>query len=387
MADHLEEDVYERLGVRKLINAEGTVTALGGCRMEPEVTDAMARASRHFVDLHELLIKSGAYVAELIGVEAALITAGAAAGLALATAACIAGDDPATVQRLPDAEGKPTRVAIHRCHRNGYDQAVRQVGAELVEFGWIKETYPWQLEAAIDRRTAAVAYFVEFSERGSLPLETVIEIAHHHGVPVIVDAAAELPPVHNLWRFTKAGADLTVFSGGKDIRGPQSSGLIVGRKDLIETCTRHACPNYSIGRAMKTGKEEIIGLVVALERYLSQDREAEDAQWEAQVAHLMQRLEMLPGVSARRAFPVGPGRRPGTIPRVYVEWDAATLDLTVQELVDKLYAGDPPIAVGRLDGVLVLNPQTLDWGEEQIVADRIVELLSSYVGTSDRTAP
>jgi len=314
MADYPEQDVYERLGVRKLINAEGTVTALGGCRMEPEVTAAMARASRHFVDLHELLIKSGAYVAELIGVEAALITAGAAAGLALATAACIAGDDPAYVQRLPDAEGKPTRVAIHRCHRNGYDQAVRQVGAELVEFGWIKETYPWQLEAA-----------------------------------------AELPPVHNLWRFARAGADLAVFSGGKDIRGPQSSGLIVGRKDLIEACTRHACPNYSIGRAMKTGKEEIIGLVVALERYLSQDREAEDAQWEAQVAHLMQRLETLRGIlfinrcTARTVdLPELMMFRDGktaAIPVEEVEWHDSFSACT-HHLIDVLRDGGEPVLDG-----------------------------------------
>ena len=178
MPDKLKQDIYNRLGVRKLINAEGTITALGGCRMEPQVTAAMAEASRHFVDLGELLAKSGAYVAELVGVEAAYICTGAAAGLVLATAACIAGDDPMKVQRLPDTRGMPNRVAIHRCHRNGYDQAVRQVGADLVEFGWIKETSPWQLEAAIDERTAAVVYFMEFSERGSLPLESVIEIAH-----------------------------------------------------------------------------------------------------------------------------------------------------------------------------------------------------------------
>jgi uncharacterized pyridoxal phosphate-dependent enzyme len=226
-----KQDLYARLGVRKLINAEGTVTALGGCRMEPEVIAAMAEACRHFVDLDELLTKSGAYVAELIGVEAALITAGASAGLALGTAACIAGDDPVHVQRLPDTQGLPNRVAVHRCHRNGYDQAVRQAGAELVEFGWIKETYRWQLEAAIDGHTAAVAYFVEFSESGSLPLDVVIKIAHDRGVPVIVDAAAELPPIQNLHRFTDMGADLVVFSGGKDMKGPQSSGLVMGRRD------------------------------------------------------------------------------------------------------------------------------------------------------------
>jgi len=377
-----KQDTYERLGVRKLINAEGTVTALGGCRMEPEVTLAMAEAARHFVDMHELLAKSGDHVAQLLGVEATLIAAGAAAGLVLATAACVAGNDPAKAQRLPDTRGMPNRVALHRCHRNGYDQALRQAGVELVEFGWIKETYLWQLEAAIDEGTAAVAYFVEFSERGSLPLETVIQIAHSRGLPVIVDAAAELPPVHNLRRFTDLGADLVVFSGGKEIKGPQSSGLILGRRDLIAACALHASPNYSIGRSMKVGKEEIVGLVVALERYLAQDREASDARWEAQVAYLIDRLGGVPGVSAQRVYPVGPGRRPGTIPRAVIQWDAAALGLTVQQAVHRLYVGDPPIAVGSTEDALVLNPQTLEADEVPVVADHIHDLLQSHTRLS-----
>jgi L-seryl-tRNA(Ser) seleniumtransferase len=382
MVDYANEDIYDRLGVRKLINAEGTITARGGCRMEAEVTAAMAQASQHFVDLHELLAKSGDYLARLIGAEAALITAGAAAGLVLATAACIAGDDPAAVERLPDTRGLPGRVAVHRCHRNGYDQAVRQVGVELIEFGWIKETFPYQLEAALDEGAAAVAYFVEFSERGSLSLEMTVQIAHRRGVPVVVDAAAELPPVDNLRRFADLGADLVAFSGGKDIKGPQSSGLLVGRRDLIEACARHASPNYSIGRSMKVGKEEIVGLVVAVERYLAQDRQAEDTRWEAQVATLVDRLGALPGVRARRVYPVGPGRRPGTIPRAFVEWDAAALDLTVKEAVRRLYEGDPPIAVGSTDEALVLNPQTLDEDEVGVVADRVHDLLRQHIAAS-----
>jgi uncharacterized pyridoxal phosphate-dependent enzyme len=381
-AENQKRDVFDRLGVHKLINAEGTVTALGGCRMDPEVTSAMAEAARHFVDLRELLVKSGEHVAQLIGAEAALITAGAAAGLALSTAACIAAADPSYVQRLPETQGLPNRVAVHRCHRNGYDQAVRQSGAELVEFGWIKETHPWQLEAAIDESTAAVVYFLEFSERGSLSLETVVGIAHSRGVPVIVDAAAELPPLSNLRRFTDVGADLVVFSGGKEIKGPQTSGLVVGRKDLIGMCAAHASPNYSIGRSMKTGKEEIVGFVVALERYLAHDEAVNEAKWEAQVAYFIEQIGLLPGVTVRRVFPVGPGRRPGTIPRAYVDWDADAMRVTIQAIADFLYHGNPPIAVGTADDALVLNPQTLDPGEEEIVADRLCQLLRYYIGTT-----
>jgi len=374
MTSHPSADVYDRLGVRKLINGHGTLTRLGGSRIAPEVTAAMADAAQHFVDLDELLAKSGEYVARLIGVEAAYITSGAAAGLTLSTAACVAGDDPARIHRLPDTTGVPNRVAIHRNHRNGYDQAVRQAGVVLVEFGWIKETFPWQLEAALDEQTAAVVYFVEFAGRGSLPLETVVEIVHRRSIPVIVDAAAEIPPLRNLHHFNDLGADLVVFSGGKDIEGPQSSGLILGRRDLIEACALNGNPNYAIGRPMKASKEEIVGLVVALERYLAQDREAEDARWEAQVAYLVETLDALPGMSARRVCPVPPGVQPVTIPRAYVEWDAAAVGLTVEEAVQKLREGDPAVAVGSTLDALVLNPHTLAPGEEKMVAERIAAL-------------
>lgn len=369
------ENIYDRLGVSKLINAHGTLTRLGGSRIAPEVTAAMAQAARHFVDLNELLVKSGEHVAKLIGVEAAYITSGAAAGLVLSTAACVAGDDPARIHRLPDTAGMPNRVAVHRNHRNGYDHAVRQVGVELVEFGWIKETFPWQLEAALDERTVAVVYFVEFAGRGSLPLEAVVEIAHRQGVPVIVDAAAEIPPVGNLHHFNDLGADLVVFSGGKDIKGPQSSGLILGRRDLIAACALNSNPNYSIGRPMKAGKEEIVGLVTALERYLAQDREAEDGRWEGQVATWVETLGALPGVNARRVCPVPPGVQPATIPRAYVAWDVTAVGLTIEEAVRKLRQGDPAVAVGSTAEALVLNPQMLAIGEEKVVAERIVALL------------
>lgn len=371
-------DLYDRLGVHKLLNAHGTLTRLGGSRMAPEVTAAMAEAAKSFVDLNELLARSGEYVAKLLGVEAAYITSGAAAGLTLATAACVAGEDPARIQQLPDTRGLRNRVAVHRNHRNGYDHAVRQAGVELVEFGWIKETFPWQMEAVLDEQTVAVAYFAEFAGRGSLPLETVAEIAHQRGLPVIVDAAAEVPPVENLHRFVERGGDLVVFSGGKAIGGPQSSGLILGRKDLIAACARNANPNYAIGRPMKAGKEEIVGLVVALERYLATDQAAEEARYEATVAYWVETLGIVEGLRVRRVCPVPPGVQPNTIPRAYVEWD--DLDLSVAEAVEALRQGEPGVAVDRTDSALVLNPQVLAPGEEQLVAERIRELLSGRRG-------
>lgn len=370
-------DLYGRLGVRKLVNAHGTLTRLGGSRLAPEVSAAMAEAARHFVDLDELLTASGTHVAALLGVEAAYISAGAAAGLVLAAAACVAGTDSARIHRLPDTRGLPNRVAVHRSHRNGYDQALRQAGVELVEFGWIKETFPWQLEAALDGQTVAIAYFAEFAGPGSLPLEAVAEIARPRGLPVIVDAAAEVPPVENLRRFLDRGADLVVFSGGKALGGPQSSGLVLGRRDLIAACALNANPNYSIGRPMKAGKEEIAGLVTALERYLALDHTAEEARWEAMVACWVQELGAVPGLHVRRVCPVPPGVQPNTIPRAYVEWEEAARGLTVAEAVRRLREGEPAIAVGSTEGALVLNPQTLAPGEERLVAERIRELVGA----------
>ena len=229
-------DRYDTLGVKKLINAEGTLTRLGGSVMDPVVMDAMIEASKYFVDLNELLQKSGEYVANLIGVEASYITSGAAAGLTLSTAACITGTDPARIRQLPNLQGLKNEVLIQKSHRNGYDHAVRQAGVTMVEFGLIKETYPWELKAKISDRTAAIVHFLEFENDRNLPLSEVISIAKEMKVPLIVDAAAEIPPVENLSRFFHIGADLTVFSGGKDICGPQSSGLIVGHRDLIDAC-------------------------------------------------------------------------------------------------------------------------------------------------------
>jgi len=361
-------DIYDKLGIKKLINAEGTLTSLGGSVMDPAVMDAMTEASKHFVDLNELLKKSGEYVANLLGVEAAYITSGAAAGLTLSTAACITGTDPAKIRLLPDLQGLKNEVLIQKSHRNGYDHAVRQAVVTIVEFGMIKETYPWELEAAISERAAAVVHFLEFENDRNLALADVITISNEMEIPVIVDAAAELPPVENLSRFLNMGADLTVFSGGKDICGPQSSGLIVGRRDLIEACALNANPHYSIGRAMKVGKEEIAGMITALELYLKQDFAAEEKMWEDMVTSIVNTLSDVPGLDARRVSPAESGVQPNWIPRVYLDWEEKTIPLSRREIKSHLREGNPGIAVGKTSTGLFVNPQTLKPGQEKIVA-------------------
>jgi len=373
-------DIYDKLGIKKLINAEGTLTRLGGSVMDPDVLKEMIQTSKYFVDLDELLEKSGEYVANLIGVDASYITSGAAAGLTLATAACITGTDPAKIRQLPDLQGLKNEVLIQKSHRNGYDHAIRQAGVTLVEFGLIKETYPWELGAAISDRTAAIVHFLEFENDRNLALSDVIPIAKEMGLPLIVDAAAELPPVENLSRFFHMGADLTVFSGGKDIRGPQCSGLVVGGRDLIDACALNANPNYSIGRAMKVGKEEIAGMIAALERYLSQDFAAEEKLWEDMVAHIVDTLADIPGLDARRVSPAEPGVQPNWIPRVYLDWQKGTIPLSSGEARSLLRQGEPGIAVGTTSTGLFVNPQTLTPGQEKIIAKRLRKLFGSADG-------
>src|SRR5215216_820488 len=306
--------VYEELGLRTVINASGTLTRLGGSRMAPEVLTAMADAAASFVPIDALQARAGEIIAEVTDAEAGYVVSGAAAGLSLGVAACVAGMDVAVMDRLPDTSGFKDEVVVQRGHRNAYDHAIRAVGVRMVEVGYLGYpgaggTSPWQISAAISERTAAVACPI-LDTLGTVPLPAVCQIAHEHGVPVIVDAAAELPPRSNLRRFIAEGADLVVFSGGKAIGGPQGSGLLLGRRDLIESARlqmldmdvypevwrsgREALktgrlpgpPHHGIGRSCKVGKEQAVGLLVALERYLSQDEAAELAAQSARVYRL-----------------------------------------------------------------------------------------------------
>lgn len=370
---------YADLGVRPVINAWGTVTVMGGATMPEEVLASMVEAGRQFVPIHELQEAAGRYVAKRLGVEAAFISCGAFAGLVAAAAACMAGTDPSFRAQLPDTKGLKDEIVVFRSMRSNYDQAFRVAGARLVEIGMPKRTEVWMLEKALSSQTAAVAYFVEHEHFGMLSLGRVIEVAHARGVPVIVDAAAELPPVENLWKYTTLGADLTVFSGGKDIRGPQSSGLVVGREDLVKACAYHSAPNHSVGRGMKVGKEEIMAFVTALDIYLSQDFEREMEMWEAQVAYVVGYLSEIDGVDARRVYPGEPGIQPVWIPRAYIDWQPSLTRLTPDEVKAKLLDGEPRIAVGTSSTGLVVNPQMLEKGQERVVAERIRGVLQNGI--------
>lgn len=367
--------IYQELGVRPLINASATLTKLGGSLMPPEVVAAMVEASKSFIDLHEFQRRIGEKIAEMTHNEAAFVSSGAAGGIAVSIAACVAGTDPAAIDQLPNVTGLKDEVIVHKSHRNGYDHAVRQVGVKLVEIGYGNSTSEWQLEAAINEKTAAVIWFQgAMTGKGDIPLQRVIDISNAHDVPVIVDGAAQVPPVENLWKWTQMGAALAIFSGGKDLRGPQSSGLVLGRKDLIQAITLNAAPNHSIGRPMKVGKEEMAGLYAAVKRYLAMDHEARASQTDEIVAGWCGELNRFDGVNAHRSFPNEAGQ---PLARAQVHIDAARSGISRDQIVAELMAGSPAIVVSNGgDESIYLNPMTLEDGEEEIVLARLKEILA-----------
>jgi uncharacterized pyridoxal phosphate-dependent enzyme len=336
------------------------------------VLEAMSRAADAFVDMHALQRAVSAELAVLTHNEAAHVCSGASAGLVLATLACMTGNDERALGRL--LQGGPAALprrdlVIHCVHRNPYDLAGQLAGARLVQVGNALQTFEWELEAALGEQTAAVLYLAgERFAPGALPLEVVIRHAKAAGVPVIVDAAAQLPPPENLWRFTQAGADLVIFSGGKALRGPQASGLIVGRSAWIEACRLHAAPHQRLARPMKVGKEEMMGLLAAVRWYLALDHASIAARWERVVEDWVDALSALPGVCARRAFPGEAGQ---PVLRALVTLDAS-LAFTSEALHDALLAGTPPVDVATAgDRCFYLNPELLEPGEETIVVERV----------------
>ncbi|WP_431922279.1 hypothetical protein [Nonomuraea jabiensis] len=370
-------------GVRPVINASATLTALGGSLMPPSVLKAMTEGAAHFVDLRELHDHVGERLAALTRNEAACVTAGAAAGITLTVASC--AGEPA--QAFPaDAE-----VVMFTSQRNGYDYAARLTGARIVEVGPSIE----ELRAALVRRPACVLWFAgAHYAADALPIEDVIRVARElapppagpPAVPVIVDAAAQIPPLSSLWRFTtELGADAVIFSGGKGLRGPQSSGLVLGKRWIVDRCRAHASPNQQIGRGMKVGKEELLGLYAAVEWTLEQDEEALLASYEQIVDRWVAGLREVPGVVAERGYPSEAGQPHG---RAVVRL-LATSGWTRDGLVRALWDGDPRIAVGVSgvpDDAIALNPQTIEPGEDLVVLEALVRHLSSGDGDSSHRA-
>lgn len=361
---------YQSLGVRSVINAAATLTRLGGSLMPPPVVQAMADAAGTFVDLEELHRKVGDRLATLTGNEAAYVCSGAAAGIVLTVTTCLAGTVPERRALLPDTSTFPrTEVIIQRGQRNAYDFAVRQTGAQVVEI----EPTADALEAALGKRTAAVLYFAGVLAAGTLGLDIVVAAAHRREIPVIVDAAAQIPPISTLWQLTgEYGVDAVILSGGKGLHGPQASGLIVGRRDIVEACRVNGSPNHGIGRPMKVGKEELMGLLAAVEWSLGQNEHDIIAGYEASVARWLDGLAGIPGVRVERIFPSEAGQPHG---RAMVQLGPGTR-LGRDQLVAALWERDPRIAVGIAgEDAIALNPQTLQPGEDELVLHAVLDAL------------
>ncbi len=365
---------YEKLGLTRVINAEGTKTVLGGSLMPPEVLAAMHGAAGWYVDLPVLHRAAGRRIAELIGspaIEDTAIVCGAAAGLAVATAACVAGTDSARIRALPhlDWPGARDEVVIQKSHLTGFAQNYRNAGPRLVEIGGSGGATGAELADAIGERTAAVTFLGgELPGHARFPtgagLAEVVEVAHARGVPVIVDAAAELPPAAHLRLFNELGADLVVFSGGKGLRGPQASGLVLGRGELIEACRLNNNPHSSIGRPMKVGKEEICGLLAAVERYVALDHNAEGRRWEGWTQTVLDLAAGLEGIRAERTVA-------RTIPQASLTVDAARTGIDAATVAAQLAAGDPSIRLSQSGDTLVINPHNLEPGEAEEIAARL----------------
>ncbi len=331
--------IYDRIGVRTIINAAGATTAVGGTLMPQEVIDAMISASKSFVVLDELNRAVGKKIAEVTGAEDGFVTAGSAAAMLVAVAACIAGTDPVKVRMLPNSDGLANEVIIHRMHRIGYDQMFRAAGGHFVEIGMPRRTEAWELEAAITEKTACVIWIDSpATGPGPLDFDLLVEIAHRHNVPVVVDAASTLPPKHHITRWIERGADLAIYSGGKGIRGPQDSGLLAGRADLIAAARANGAPATGVGRAAKVSKEAMAGLYVALDRFASYDHDAEHAE-RSEMAHMI--AGALDGLDNAEIVPVTDFEAyPMPVVKLY---PANGASWTPTQLGELLAAGEPSI--------------------------------------------
>lgn len=372
--------LYEALGVRPIINARGTLTIIGGSMELPEVRAAKSAANQHYVNLEELMEGAGRRLAELTGAEWGMVSSGCAAAMSHATAACVAGGNPDLHVRLPDLRGfGKTEVIIPGHSRNVYDAAIRAVGVTIVE-----ANTPEELELAIGPKTAMIYVFANTrNESGPMALQQIARIATPRGVPIMVDAAAEILTVPNI--HLQRGAALVAYSGGKIIRGPQSAGVLLGRKDLVKAAWIHSAPHHGYARAMKVGREEVIGMLVGIEQWVTRDHDAEWADWVKRAEVIAAAAEKVAGITAILAREPWEDRS-NRSPRVTLRWTASQLGLTGQQAADLLYDGEPRVAIGGVvdraregmpgDAGITMTTSMLAPGDAQIVAERVRAVLS-----------
>ena len=403
-----QDDIYARLGVKRRINAAGTLTRLGGALMAPEVIAAITSAAGASVDIGELQAAASRTIARITGAEAGIVTTGAATALTLAAAASMTRWDIAKMAALPHADGFAHEILLPRTHHTGYAHALRASGARLVDIGHndrgtgagVRGIEPWEIEAALTAKTAAFAFAANPSSIGDLP--TVVAVCKAHRIPVIVDAAAQLPPKSNLRRFFDLGVDLVAFSGGKAIGGPQASGILAGRRDLVgaalvqqldmdvapETWTPpdlidraalKGVPHHGLGRGFKAGKEEIVGLLVALERFAHADDEAANAALAARLERIAKMLGALPGIGTQLVS----ARDTGRVPQLRLLVDPAVARIDALDLSRQLQNADVPVHLSERfahQGVLIIDLQALRSEDDEELAAAVKRSLLACGG-------
>jgi len=360
---------FKELGLRTFINAAGTYTSMTGSLMSDEVLSAITFGATEYVDLDELQDKVGERIAELLGCEYATVSSGAFGAMSIGMAGVICGMDKSKVPQLPDTTGLKNEVILQKAHNIGYSQALTNVGAKLVRVKTAKE-----LEKAINKNTAMLWFLNANTDEGKIKWEEFVALGKKHGIPSFIDCAADVPPVENLFKFTKMGFDLVAFSGGKGIRGPQSAGLLLGKRKYIEAARLHTPPRgTTIGRGMKVNKEEVLGMLVALETYLQKDHGAEWKLWEDQIKLISDSAQSVKGVETEIHVPPHANH----VPSLRIKWDKNLVNITAEEARKKLKEGHPSIATVGNEDTIGITTWMMVPGQERIVAQRVKEVLEN----------
>ena len=361
-------DYFKELGLRSYINAAGTYTSLTGSIMRPEVMDAINYASKQYVQLEDIQERVGVRISELLGCEDAQITSGAFSAMTLGLAGVLTGMDREKAARIPtDLSGMKSEVILQKSHNIGYAHALRNTGVNIVEVETRRE-----LEKAINNKTAMLWYLNAHCEDSKITHEEFIEIGKKHDIPTMNDCAADVPPVENLWKYTDMGYDLVCFSGGKGIKGPQSAGLLLGRKDLIQAARISAPPNGdTVGRGMKVNKEEVLGMLVALETYLTMDHEKEWKLWENQIKLISDKAKSVSGVVTDIHVP----EIANHVPSLRITWDESKVKIKAVDVRSELRNGHPSIEVKGGEKSVDITTWMMNPGEERIVAERVAAIL------------
>src|SRR2546425_4115145 len=366
---------YEELGVTTVINCQGTMTMLGGSVIRPELEAVMAQAGRHFVRMPELEVAAGKRIAEMLKLAegyAALVTSGAAAAMQSGLAGILTGDNETFIRQIPDLTGMKSEVIIQKSHRNPFDHQLRTTGVKLIEAESRDD-----LRQAISPRTAMMHFSNFANSQGQIKVDEWPKLAKQYNVPCMNDAAADTPPVSHLWDYTNMGYDLVTFSGGKAMRGPQCAGLLIGRKELVANALLNNSPHEdTIGRSQKVGKEEIIGMIKALELYLNEDHDALAKEWQDRLERISQQITKVPGVSTSFFTP----EIANHVPHMQITWDPGHINLSPPDASKMLRSGKPSIVMGGGEGKpgLAMNSFMLQPGEEKIVAEQLVKLFKAH---------